>query len=344
MQIELLSLLRCPADGNSLHLEGTATDGCVRDGTLVCLPRRHRYHIRDGVAHLYVDDKNWQPKAREAAGWVQLFRDTDGYLDDPDDYLMPYVGRPPWDEIAPQFDLALELASLVPGKRVLDIGAGRGWAARHFAQRGCVTFAVDVVGDPFVGVGRALTLAAHDGSRITPLVADGENIPIASGSLDVVFCAATLHHATNLQRLLTNIQRVLRPGGVLIAINEPIIPDKVTERAALREKDTARELSYGINETRPHLNDYRRVLRRAGLRERRIFPWQTYRIELEGMRIWASQLGVSDPMSLSHRRGPFRWLGRKSSSDDLDALRRVWSDHLFRTRGGAAIIFAERPV
>ncbi|NJL34942.1 MAG: hypothetical protein HC893_15190, partial [Chloroflexaceae bacterium] len=37
---------------------------------------------------------------------------------------------PPWDEIAPQFDLALELAAFEPDKRVLDLGAARGWAAR----------------------------------------------------------------------------------------------------------------------------------------------------------------------------------------------------------------------
>ncbi|NJL34943.1 MAG: class I SAM-dependent methyltransferase [Chloroflexaceae bacterium] len=156
-----------------------------------------------------------------------------------------------------------------------------------------------MIDDPFVGVGRALTLAAQDGTQITPVVADGENLPFAAGSLDIVFCAATLHHATNLQMLLQNIQRVLRPGGVLIAINEPIISDAIPEHVALSEADTSRELSYGINETRPHLDGYRQALQRAGLREQRIFSWQAYRIGL--------------------------------------------SEHLFRTRGGTAIIFAERP-
>jgi SAM-dependent methyltransferase len=345
MQADIIPLLCCPVDGSRLQLEGPAQDNYVREGAFVCLAHHHRYSIHDGVSYLYVDDKEWQPKAREAAGWVQLFRDTGGYIDDPDDYTMPHVGRPPWNEIAPQFDLALELASLVPGKRVLDLGAGRGWAARHFARQGCITVAVDVVGDPLVGVGRSLTLAAHDGSRITPLVADGENLPITSGSFDVVFCAATLHHATNLHRLLTNIKRVLRPGGVLIAINEPVIPDTVTERDALLEKDTVRELSYGINETRPHLDDYRQALRRAGLRERSIFPWQVYRIGLEDMRTWAGQLGVSDPLELSNNRGRslFHWLRRKTPIDDLARLRQAWGEHVFRKLGGAAIIFAERP-
>jgi len=338
VQTEILPLLRCPATGGPLALDGPAGERIV-EGALVG-PRGARYPVRGGVAHLYVDDARWAPKAREARGWVQLFRDTGGYIDDPDDYLMPHVGRPPWDEIAPQFDIALEIAAPRPGLRVLDLGAGRGWAARHFARRGCATLAVDVVDDPLVGVGRSLTLAAHDGTRISPLVADGENLPIAPGSLDVVFCAATLHHATNLAALLRNVGRALRLGGLLVAINEPIIPDRVAEAAALAEPDTARELSYGINETRPHLDDYRRALRGAGLRERRIFPWQTYRIGLEDMRIWAGQLGVAGPDALPRPRGPLAWLRRAPS--DLEGLRRAWGEHLFRTRGGTAIIIAER--
>ncbi|NJO84094.1 MAG: methyltransferase domain-containing protein [Blastochloris sp.] len=299
MYIDSISLLCCPADGGLLECEGNTENRQVINGALVCKSCGQHDTITDGVALLYVNDEAWQPKAREAAGWIQLFRDTAGYGDNPDDYALPYLERPPWDEIAPQFDLALELAAFEPDKRVLDLGAARGWAARDFARRGCPTFAVDVIDDPFVGVGRAFTLAAQDGAQITPVVADGENLPFAAGSLDIVFCAATLHHATNLQMLLQNIQRVLRPGGVLIAINEPIISDAIPEHVALSEADTSRELSYGINETRPHLDGYRQALQRAGLREQRIFSWQAYRIGL--------------------------------------------SEHLFRTRGGTAIIFAERP-
>jgi SAM-dependent methyltransferase len=340
MQSEIIPLLRCPATGAPLRLDGPEAPW-VDEGLLVS-DRGTRYPIRGGVAQLYVDDGRWAPKAREARGWVQLFRDTAGYIDDPDDYQMPYVGRPPWDEIAPQFDIALEIGAPGPGARVLDLGAGRGWAARRFAQRGCTTIAIDVGDDPLVGVGRALALAAHDGTRISPIVADGENLPLAPGCLDLVFCAATLHHATDLPALLSSVGRALRRGGLLIAINEPVIADGADSAAALGSPEVARELSYGINETRPHLDDYRRALSGAGLRERRIFPWQTHQISLESMRIWAGQLGVAGPDNLPTRRGLGGWLRRHGPDETLDAQRRAWGDHVFRTLGGTAVIVAER--
>jgi SAM-dependent methyltransferase len=300
------------------------------------------YVIRRGVAYLYVADARWASKAREAHGWVQLFRDTNGYIANPDDLRMPYIAEPPWNEIAPQFDVMLTIAQPAPGMRVLDLGAGRGWAARRFAQRGCTTLAVDVVDDPLIGLGRVRDLAAHDGTQISPIVADGENLPFAADSFDLVFCAATLHHATNLPLLLRNVGRVLRPGGMLVAINEPIIPDQQDEATALAHSEAARELAYGINETRPHLDDYRWALRNAGLRDVRIFPWQTHTIGLDDLEIWAGQLGVSKPDELRLRRDRLGWLRRKPAATERDRIVAMWNEQLFRTVGGTTMIVARR--
>ncbi len=341
MHASIIPLLRCPAHGGTLrlaeHAEGLLTDGLLLsdDGTT--------YPIRNAVAYLYVDDAHWAPKAREAQGWVQLFRDTNGYIDNADDFRMPYLAEPPWNEIAPQFDVMLDLAQPGPGTRVLDLGAGRGWAARRFAQRGCTTVAVDVVDDPLIGLGRIRALTVQDGTQISPIVADGENLPFAPGSFDLVFCAATLHHATNLPLLLRNVAKVLRPGGLLVAINEPIIADQVNEAVALATSEAAREMAYGINETRPHLADYRRALRAAGLRERQIFPWQTYTIGLEDLRTWAGQLGVLTPDALPTRRDPLAWLRRRRNpANQRERLLGTWNEYLFRTLGGTAVVVAER--
>lgn len=340
MHASIIPLLRCPASGQPLRLDGPA-QAVIEEGTLRSAAST-TYPVRQGIAYLYVDDARWAPKAREARGWVQLFRDTNGYVANADDLRMPYIAEPPWNEIAPQFDVMLELAQPGPGMCVLDLGAGRGWAARRFAQRGCTTLAVDVIDDPLIGLGRARDLAAHDGTQVDAIVADGEHLPFAAASFDLVFCAATLHHATNLPLLLRNVGHVLRPNGMLIAINEPVIPDALDETTALAQSEAAREMAYGINETRPHLDDYRRALHSAGLREQRIFPWQTYAIGLDDLRIWAGQLGVATPEELPQRREPLRWLRRSPAPAERDRLVAAWNEHLFRTLGGTAMIVARR--
>jgi protein-L-isoaspartate O-methyltransferase len=76
------------------------------------------------MPYLYVNDAAWEPKAREAQGWVQLFRDTHGYDHAGDDIHWPYVDAQPWLDNARMFDIALDLLQPKPGARVLDLGAG----------------------------------------------------------------------------------------------------------------------------------------------------------------------------------------------------------------------------
>lgn len=208
MQQTLLPLLRCPRDGSSLRLEGAA-EPWIETGSLVCCRDGQRYPIIHGIPYLYVDDAGWQPKAREARGWVQLFQDTDGYARDVGDMTWPYYHEQPWLDIARQFDVALELVCPQPDEWVLDLGAGRGWAAKQFALRGCQAVALDVVDVQHIGLGRARALMEQAGVCYSAVLADGENLPFVEGSFDIIFGAAVLHHATNLGQLLAQAGRAL---------------------------------------------------------------------------------------------------------------------------------------
>src|SRR5690606_13809330 len=127
----------------------------IETGALVCPTNGRRYPIRDGMAHLYVEDERWLPKAREAAGWVQLHNDRQLYSEASVsvDVRLPYVDQEPWNAIAPEFDVALELSGPLAGKWVLDVGAGRGWAAKQFAVRGASAVALEINPDRQVGLG-----------------------------------------------------------------------------------------------------------------------------------------------------------------------------------------------
>ena len=347
MHTRLLPILRCPASGGALLLEAPNQDW-IDEGLLISVETGRRYPIQAGIPHLYIDDECWQPKAREARGWVQLFQDTGGFERDDGDLLWPYYDQQPWIDIARQFDIMLTHTNPCAGDWVLDLGAGRGWAAKHFALRGCHTVAVDVVADSVVGLGRSRALMEHTNVAFDPIIADGENLPLINDHFDLVFCSATLHHATDLRMLLSNILRVLRPGGRLAAINEPCIADATDDEQLWRSPELARELSYGINETRPRLKEYRQVLRDVGFQEEAIFPWNAHGLEMHHLATWSTQLGIMPPEQLhaaQSRRDGARWkhwFRQRTEQPTEDQLRRGWCDYMMQQCGGGIIIFAKK--
>ncbi len=349
MEMKLLPLLRCPAGGGALTLEGAqpAGDGWVAQGTLICQSNGRRYPIRNGMPYLYVDDERWQPKAREAAGWVQFHKNHQIYEQSGVgvDFQLPYFPHEPWVEVARQFDIALELTAPHQGKWVLDVGAGRSWAAKHFALRGASAVAVEINDDDQIGLGRSNALMEQAGVRYSAAIADSENLPFADRSFDIVFSSAALHHTSHLDLLLQNIARVLRPGGLMVAIHEPCVADSDTAEDIARV--VAEERAYGINENHPYLGDYRRAMRGAGLKERAVFAWQAYGMPEGTLAIWSEELGVEPPAAFA---APPSGLGRLISR--LAPLRgpapppqvppQRWMDNVLRHKGGGLILLAGR--
>jgi len=101
------------------------------------------------------------------------------------------------------------------GSRVLDAGCGNGRLVKLFE-----TVKVDYTGLDFSQ--ELISLAKKNFSDKKFLVGNLLKLPFDNNSFDVVFCLAALHHlpSTNYRRqALTELQRVLKPGGSLILIN-----------------------------------------------------------------------------------------------------------------------------
>ncbi len=99
------------------------------------------------------------------------------------------------------------------GKTVLDLGCGGGFMAEALASRGAIVTAVD----PAVGaIDIAKRHAAEQGHAIRYLVASGESIPLKDHSMDYVVCVDVLEHVADLGKVLDEIRRVLKPGGMFL--------------------------------------------------------------------------------------------------------------------------------
>ncbi|KAE8152459.1 S-adenosyl-L-methionine-dependent methyltransferase [Aspergillus avenaceus] len=113
---------------------------------------------------------------------------------------------------------------LNPGAYVLDAGCGDGQVAIYPAQKGLRICAIDVLSLQVMqaqqNVRKAISKVDGDlGSRsalnaLTVQQGDYHHLqPMASGSFDGVYTTETLVHATDLDRVVSEFYRVLRPGG-----------------------------------------------------------------------------------------------------------------------------------
>ena len=131
------------------------------------------------------------------------------------------------------------VGSLAPARHALDIGCGDGVVSAAIrAER--------------LTIADVSTVALE---RARPQVPEAEAVelepdaplPFADGTFDVVVCAETLEHVRDLQLLLSELRRVLEPGGRL-AITTPAhrrfirAPDPLSPHIRFLTKRTLRTL------------------------------------------------------------------------------------------------------
>jgi 2-polyprenyl-6-hydroxyphenyl methylase/3-demethylubiquinone-9 3-methyltransferase len=99
------------------------------------------------------------------------------------------------------------------GLRAVDIGCGGGFLAEEFAQLGCQVIGLD---PSEVSIRTARRHAESSGLRIGYAVAAGEQLPLADGSVDLAYCCDVLEHVSDLDRVIEETARLLKPGGIYL--------------------------------------------------------------------------------------------------------------------------------
>jgi len=97
------------------------------------------------------------------------------------------------------------------GKDVLDLGCAGGFMAEALAGRGARVTGID----PAAGaIAAARAHADAAGLRIGYDVGVGEALPYGDAGFDAVVCVDVLEHVADLPKVLAEVTRVLRPGGM----------------------------------------------------------------------------------------------------------------------------------
>jgi len=110
-------------------------------------------------------------------------------------------------------ELLVALIGPVRGKRVLDVGCGDGVLSVRLAEAGGNVTGLDT--DPAM-----LTAARQRGSAsgaiVTFVEGDARSVPLADSSFDVVVAVTVLCFVAEVERVVKEMARVLRPGGRLV--------------------------------------------------------------------------------------------------------------------------------
>jgi 2-polyprenyl-6-hydroxyphenyl methylase / 3-demethylubiquinone-9 3-methyltransferase len=108
-------------------------------------------------------------------------------------------------------DILARLGRSPQGLSVLDVGCGGGLLSEEFAMLGCQVTGVDR-SVPTLAAARAH--AARGGLDIRYLEGDAARLPFDDEQFDVACCCDVLEHVDDVGRVVAEIARVLRPGGV----------------------------------------------------------------------------------------------------------------------------------
>jgi len=96
------------------------------------------------------------------------------------------------------------------GARLLEIGCGMGTDLLQFARGGARCTGIDLTP-------RSVEITRHRFRlyevRGAFTIADGEHLPFASETFDVVYSNGVLHHTPDTTGAISEVHRVLRPGG-----------------------------------------------------------------------------------------------------------------------------------
>lgn len=102
----------------------------------------------------------------------------------------------------------LEWLNAQPGEYILDLGCGDGQLTRRLAETGAHVLGVDASPE-MVAAARERGIEAEQ--------APAEALPFRDATFDAVFSNAALHWVRGQDAMLTQVHRVLKPGGRFVA-------------------------------------------------------------------------------------------------------------------------------
>ncbi len=126
----------------------------------------------------------------------------------------------------------LDRLAIRPGAKILDVGCGSGrHAARAHECPGVFIAGVDLKLDDLRQARSRLdfhdSLGAHGGGAWGLSAGDARNLPFRRNAFDLVICSEVLEHIPDHEAAISELIRVLKPGGDLAVSVPRRLPERV---------------------------------------------------------------------------------------------------------------------
>jgi SAM-dependent methyltransferase len=147
------------------------------------------------------------------------------------------------------------------GKRLVEVGCGIGTDLVRFAKGGAHVYGVDL-SETAIRLARR-NLEVHGFAPDRFVVGDGSALPLPDRSVDVLYAHGVLQYSADPRGIVTEAQRVLRPGGTAIfmvynRVSWLMAMSKVM-KVPLEHQDAPGLRMYSIPEYRELLRGFRSV-------------------------------------------------------------------------------------
>jgi ubiquinone/menaquinone biosynthesis C-methylase UbiE len=134
------------------------------------------------------------------------------------------------------------LLALTGEERALDVGTGAGALAVALAPLVREVVAVDIVPELLEQARRRVP------ENVSLVEADATALPFERASFDLAACSKTLHHVPRPELVLSELTRVLRPGGTMLVVDQlapgdPLAAIELNRFERARDPSTTRVLA-----------------------------------------------------------------------------------------------------
>jgi ubiquinone/menaquinone biosynthesis C-methylase UbiE len=141
---------------------------------------------------------------------------------------------------------------VMPGIKVIDLGAGNGWLSNRLAAQGCEVHAVDLLLNAEDGLGAW----KHYENKFTPVQAEFSHLPFADGSSALVIFNASFHYAEDYEEVLRAALRVIEPQGRVIIMDSPVYHHEESGEKMVNERKATFLSQYGFASDSLHSKNY----------------------------------------------------------------------------------------